>query len=92
MPKLEYPATFDNGLLGMRCKEHIHHREACLAVPLKLTFSVDKARKHDVLSSIIAQHKDIFNSYEDLILALALVYEMNLGEKSFWFTYIQILP
>ena len=97
MPKLEYPATFEHGLLGVRCKEDVHHREACFAVPLKLIISAEKVRHHDVLETIIAQHKEAFSNdfYVDdhnMMLALALVYEMSLGEASFWHPYIEVLP
>ena len=42
MPKLEYPATFEGGLIGTRCKEDIQHREAYLFVPYKMLLSVKK--------------------------------------------------
>jgi len=42
-PKLEYPAYFEDGLLGVRCKEDINHREAYLFVPLKMMMTVTKA-------------------------------------------------
>ena len=40
MPKLEFPAFFENGLLGVKCKEDINHREAYLFVPYKMKLSV----------------------------------------------------
>ena len=40
MPKLEYPAYFNNGLEGIRCKEPIEHREAFLFVPYKMIITV----------------------------------------------------
>lgn len=42
-PKIEYPAFFDNGLLGGRVKQPIEHREAYLYVPFKAMMSIDKA-------------------------------------------------
>ena len=42
MPKIEYPAYFENGLIGARCTEDIKNREAFLFVPLKMMFSVYK--------------------------------------------------
>ena len=33
MPKCEFPAYFENGLLGVKVKEDIGHREAFLGVP-----------------------------------------------------------
>jgi hypothetical protein len=40
MPKLHYPAYFENGLIGARCKEDIQHREAFLYIPYKMLLSV----------------------------------------------------
>lgn len=36
MPKLEFPAFFEGGLLGVRIKEDINHNEAFLSVPMKI--------------------------------------------------------
>ena len=44
-PKLEYPAFFDNGLLGVRVTAPIEHREAYIFVPFDCLISVDKALK-----------------------------------------------
>lgn len=44
-PKAEYPAYFENGLLGWRAKEDIHYKEAFLYVPLKMVIRVETARK-----------------------------------------------
>ena len=41
MPKLEYPAKFENGLVGIKCKEDIEHREAFIFVPFKIIISVN---------------------------------------------------
>ena len=49
MPKLEYPAYFENGLEGTRCKEDIEHREAFLFVPYKMMISVKDTHSHKVL-------------------------------------------
>jgi len=61
MPKLEYPAYFEGGLLGMRCKEDIYHREAYIMVPVKMTVSLDKAYSHPVLSKIIDENPECFD-------------------------------
>jgi hypothetical protein len=36
MPKLEYPAFFEGGLIGVRVREDIQHNEAFLSVPMKV--------------------------------------------------------
>ena len=43
MPKLEYPAYFENGLRGVRATETIHHREMIVSVPYNVIMSTDKA-------------------------------------------------
>ena len=40
MPKLEFPAYFEDGLVGIRVKEDIEHREAFIYVPYKMMISV----------------------------------------------------
>lgn len=41
MPKLEYPAIFEGGLVGVKCKDDISHQEGFLYVPLSITISVN---------------------------------------------------
>ena len=43
MPKLEYPYKFEGGLVGMRCKDDINHREAFCFIPYKMIMCVGKA-------------------------------------------------
>ena len=42
-PKLEYPAYFEGGLVGMRAKQPIEHREAFISVPYKMLITVESA-------------------------------------------------
>ena len=42
MPKLQYPAYFENGLIGVKCLNDIENREAFLYVPYKMIISIDK--------------------------------------------------
>jgi hypothetical protein len=60
MPKLEYPAFFEGGLLGVKCKEDIEHREVYLYVPYKMMISVKDTQKHPVLAEIIKNHAECF--------------------------------
>ena len=53
MPKLEYPVTYENGVIGARCTEDIANREAFLAVPYKMMISVNKLKEHKVLAPIM---------------------------------------
>jgi hypothetical protein len=96
MPKLEYPAYFEDGdLLGVRATKDIQHKEAYLAVPAKLHMSVTKAKDHPVLGPIIAEY-DIFGEQEGhrdhFVLTFFMIYEIGLGMKSYWYPYLRMLP
>jgi hypothetical protein len=56
MPKCEYPAYFENGLIGVKCKEDIHHREIYIYVPYKMLMSVKGTLEHPILGSIIQKY------------------------------------
>ena len=42
MPKVDFPAYFEDGLMGLKAKEDIQHREVFLYVPYKMIISVKK--------------------------------------------------
>ena len=80
MPKLEYPAYFEGGLVGMRAAQPISHREAFIAVPYKMLLTVEKAQKHPILGQVIQEHPKLFSQEqkgdsEQLTLAVYLIYE-----------------
>ena len=96
-PKLEYPAYFENGLVGVRCKEDILNREAYLYVPFKMLISVSKVQNHNVLGPIVLEHPECFDEekghdWEQLTLALGLLYEMTKGKDSYWYPYLRQMP
>ena len=97
MPKLEYPVAFEDGLLGARCKEDIQHREVYLYVPYKMLMSVNNTKSHPVLGQVIESHPEVFadereDSWEQVILALRVLYEMTLGKNSYWYPYLRLMP
>ena len=65
MPKLEYPAYFENGIIGTKCKEDIENREAYLFVPFKMMLTIRKVCYHQILGPIIVGHPECFKDYED---------------------------
>ena len=93
MPKVEYPAFFDDGLIGARCKEQIEHREAFLFVPYKMLMSICKAQKHPVLDIILRQNVESFyeqnQDWEQFQLTLFIFYEMTLEQASYWYPYLR---
>ena len=97
MPKLEYPAYFKGGLVGVRATAPIMHREAFLSIPYKMLITVDGAQRHPVLGPIIKANPQLFSEeekgdWEQLTLVLYLIYEYNLKEESFWKPYIDLMP
>lgn len=98
MPKLEYPAWFDNGLLGCRVKQDINHREAFLGVPYKMFMSVKKANADKVLGPLIAAHPEAFTEKfnkdhsQQFILVLFVYYEMSKGRNSYWYPFLRMMP
>jgi len=97
MPKLQYPATFEGGLIGTKITKDILHREVYLYVPYKMIISVQNTQEHEVLKAVIDAHPEVFNedeyeSWEFLILTLRLLYEKTLGKESYWYPYINALP
>ena len=53
MPSVQFPATFENGVTGLRCLKKIEHREAFMFVPKKMMYTVDHVINNPVLKSII---------------------------------------
>ena len=62
IPKVEYPAFFDGGLLGVKAKENIEHREGFLFIPMKMLLSLDYAQNHKVIGEVFRDNPQLFNS------------------------------
>ena len=97
MPKLEYPAVFAGGLVGVRVKEDIEHNEAFLSVPMKMQITVDKARETPELRPVFLAHPDMFDAeenddFEHHILEAFILFEMQKGPLSFWHPYFEVFP
>ena len=96
MPKLEYPAYFEDGLLGTRCKEDIQHREAYLFVPYKMLMNCNKAQMDHTLGPIILNNPDIFsddsNEWEQMTLTLFMFFEVSKGKDSYWQPQLVQMP
>jgi len=94
MPKLEFPAYFENGTRGIRCTQEIKHNEAFLYVPYKMLITVSGTKAHKVLGPIIDNHPEVFDnrgSGEKLVIALRMLYEITLGKDSYWFPWLATL-
>ena len=78
-PKLEYPAYFDGGLVGVRAKETIRHREMILSIPYKVLLSMDKAKNDPILGRVFKENNRLFGEDnpdgDQLALTAFLMYE-----------------
>ena len=74
----------------------IHHREAFLVVPYEVIISVDKCHRDPTLGKFYAENPKIFTNrhrdWEQLTLTVFLLYQQQLGDKSFWAPYIELMP
>jgi len=61
MPKLQYPAYFEGGLVGVSATAPIKHRESFLAIPYKMLMTVDGANRHEILGPIIQENPQLFS-------------------------------
>lgn len=96
-PKLEYPAFFKSGLCGVRVTGDIAHNEAMFSIPFKCILTCQKARQQPQLAKVFRQHPNLFDedensSWQHYMLMALLFFEMQKGEDSFWYPYLQILP
>ena len=62
MPKIQYPAVFENGLTGMSCKENIESGEAMIMVPQKMVMSISKAKNHPILKVVYEENANVFEN------------------------------
>ena len=96
-PDQEYPAFFERDLVGVKAKKEIKFRQSFLKVPHKCLISINEAGKHKVLGPVIKASPEVFSEEEQtdanqMILTLYLMYEWQLGEKSFWKPYLDMMP
>ena len=94
MPKIEYPAYFGDGLVGMRCTEDIEHREMFMAIPYKMLLSVKDTQAHPVLKQVLEENPELFAeesglSWEQLTLVMRLFYEVIQGKEGHWYPYLR---
>jgi hypothetical protein len=61
MPNLEYPAYFDDGLMGFKTKKRIDHRELVLGIPYSICMTNDKAIKDPILGKVFTENPALFS-------------------------------
>ncbi|KAG7392150.1 hypothetical protein PHYPSEUDO_001873 [Phytophthora pseudosyringae] len=90
-PKLQWPVTTPNGLRGAVATEAIATGEPMVCIPRRLLISEDVCWQDPQLRPVFADNRDVFTR-DDPVLALFLVRELLLGERSFFHPYLAILP
>lgn len=93
MPKLEYPAYYENGLVGIRCTADIGNREAFLSVPYKMMLTANKVKTNKALETLISNHPSCFDEEttpmaDHLLLTLGIFYEISQGKWSYWYPWL----
>ena len=58
--KVQYPAYFDGGLVGVQAKKDIRHREMIMSVPYSILMTIDKAKRHPVIGRIFSDNPQLF--------------------------------
>lgn len=101
-PKLEFPAFFDGGLLGVKAIEPIRHREMIIAVPYSVLISTQKAWNDPVLRDVFSENERIFGTDEScagaypntahFVLCTFVMYELQKGKDSFWAPHLALMP
>lgn len=90
-PKLQWPATTPNGLRGAVATADIPTGEPMLCIPRRLLISEDLCWQDQQLRPVFQDNRDVFTR-DDPVLALFIVRELLLGERSFFHPYLAVLP
>ncbi len=80
-----------NGLRGAVALETIDSGELMICIPQNLLISEESCLNHQELKTVFAENSDVFTR-DDPVITLYLVHEMALGETSFFYPYLSILP
>ncbi|KAG3098139.1 hypothetical protein PI124_g16948 [Phytophthora idaei] len=90
-PKLQWPVTTPNGLRGAVATESIATSEPMLCIPQRLLISEELCWQDPQLGPVFRDNRDVFTR-DDPIMALFIVRELLLEERSFFHPYLAILP
>ena len=96
--KLKYPVKFGKGnfsYTGMIATEEIGPNEAFIKIPSKIVMST-RVCLESPIKHIIFENPDVFGKHtpdgEDNLLIAYILYEMNLGDQSFWHPMFEVWP
>ena len=91
---VEYPAAFENGLVGLAAKRKIEPYTAYLFIPNTCIISIDRVKACAELRPVFQSHSifsDDHPDQEQILLATFLLYHKLQGAQSFWHPYIAVM-
>ena len=62
MPNLEFPAFYDDDLVGVAAKAPIKHRDVLLGVPYSVLLTTEKALNDPVLKEVYSENPHVFSN------------------------------
>jgi hypothetical protein len=90
-PKLLFPSTDTiSGMRGTVAVEAVETDEVMLEIPSQLMMSEVNALSDHVIGTCLARNSDLISG--DSLLAIYIMKEYLLGENSFYWPYLAILP
>ncbi|KAF4027995.1 putative SET domain-containing protein [Phytophthora infestans] len=90
-PKLQWPVATPNGLRGAVATEDIATNEPMLSIPRHLLISEEMCWQDPQLGPVFRSNRDVFTR-DDPVMALFIVRELLLEQRSFFHPYLAILP
>ena len=92
---VEFPCVFRNGLMGIAAKKDLPLNKAFLFVPNTCIISKKRIEKVPELAKVFEENDSLFGSKhpdtDQLTLTVFLLYNALMGEKSFWWPYLQVM-
>ena len=61
MPKIDYPALFENDLLGVVATQKIEHNSMICAIPYKVLITRDKCQEDPILKRVFSDNPKTFS-------------------------------
>ena len=86
------PFDFPETGRGNAVTENVHRGDVLLEIPLERCFSLESARKSEILTKAMEKAATNFTPTHDQYMAMHILLEQNLGEKSKHYQQIQSLP
>ena len=93
----EFPAKFNDGVVGIKANKPIGHRKAFVKVPYKCIMSLNKVKEHEELKVVLKENPKLFSDEhcddaEQRALFIFILYERQKGDESFWKPYLDVMP